>query len=183
MICKKKSWDISTIVENHERIRLSCPVYVVTPTTYRSQTQRSHTHWRDCNTAWSRLLFCIFAQIFLSKIIKYIIIWSWPLQSSWLDHSARRKWYHLSSSHYSRITQRAIDTEFEIRLVIVISRLSDVSRSWIERICQRPLVSWRYSLLHSCTFQISARSHLKVSRPRDFIRWFYIREDLFLSSC
>ena len=103
MICKKKSWDIPTIVGNHDSIRLSCPVYVVTSTTYRSQTQRSHTHSRDCNTTWSRLLFCIFAQIFLSEIIKYIIFWSWPPQSIWLDYIARRKWYHLRPSHYSRI--------------------------------------------------------------------------------
>ena len=103
MICNKKLWDIPTIVGNHESIRLSCPVYVVTPTTYQSQTQRSHTHWLDCNTTWSRLLFCIFAQIFLSEIIKYIIFWSWSPQSSWLDYSTRRKRYHLWPSHYCRI--------------------------------------------------------------------------------
>ena len=51
----------------------------------------------------SRLLFCLFAQMFLSEIIKYIIFWSWPPPSSWLDYTVRRKWYHSRPSHHSRI--------------------------------------------------------------------------------
>ena len=38
-----------------------------------------------------------------SSVLKYIMFWSWSLQSSWLDYSTRRKRYHLWPSHYCRI--------------------------------------------------------------------------------